>query len=87
MPMNDQVLISVVIPAYNQATYLARAIESALNQTYSHFEIIIVDDGSTDETRAVVERFGRLIRYVWQENQGLAGARNTGIRNARSNLI
>lgn len=85
--MKDEILASVVIPAYNQAAYLARAIASVLNQTYPHFEIIIVDDGSTDDTRSVVEEYGGRVRYIWQENQGLAGARNTGIRNARSHLI
>jgi glycosyltransferase involved in cell wall biosynthesis len=85
--MNDQILVSVVIPAYNQAAYLAHTIESVLSQTYPHFEIIVVDDGSTDDTRAVTERFGRFVRYIRQENQGLAGARNTGIQNARSQLI
>ena len=85
--MKDEILASVVIPAYNQAAYLARAIASVLNQTYRHFEIIIVDDGSTDDTRSVAEQFAQHVRYIWQENQGLAGARNTGIRNARSHLI
>ena len=85
--MKHETLVSVVIPAYNQAAYLARTIESVLNQTYRHFEIIVVDDGSTDDTRTVAERLGQFVRYIWQENQGLAGARNTGIRNARSHLI
>ncbi|MFB3903307.1 MAG: glycosyltransferase family 2 protein [Acidobacteriota bacterium] len=79
--------VSVVIPAFNQAGYLADAIQSVLAQTYSDYEIIVVDDGSTDETRAVVESQGPGIRYVWQENQGLAGARNTGIREARGRYV
>jgi glycosyltransferase involved in cell wall biosynthesis len=80
-------LASVIIPNYNNAHYLADAIQSVLDQTYCFFEIIVVDDGSTDESRAVVARFGDQIRYIWQENQGLAGARNTGIRAAQGEFI
>ena len=79
--------VSVVIPACNQAGYLTESIQSVLSQTYNDYEIIVVDDGSTDDTRAVVERMGGGIRYVWQENQGLAGARNTGIRAARGEYV
>ncbi len=79
--------VSVIIPAYNQAQYLGEAIQSVLHQRYSDYEIIVVDDGSTDNTREVAARFARQIRYIWQENKGLAGARNTGIRAARGELI
>jgi len=79
--------VSVIIPAWNQAQYLAESIRSVLAQTYDDYEIIVVDDGSTDETRAVVESFGNRIRYVWQENQGLADARNTGIGEARGEYV
>jgi glycosyltransferase involved in cell wall biosynthesis len=79
--------VSVVIPAYNQADYLAEAIASSLDQTYQDYEIIVVDDGSTDETPAVAQRFGSAVRYIRQENQGLAGARNTGIRHAVGEYI
>jgi len=76
--------VSVVIPAYNYARYLPEAIGSVLAQTYPDFEVIVVDDGSTDETRAVVQRFDDpRVRYVWQENQGLSAARNTGIRESK----
>jgi len=85
--MKKEVFVSVVIPAYNQSAYVAGAIESVLSQTYKDFEIIVVDDGSTDDTRAVVEDYSGQVRYIHQENQGLAGARNTGIHNARSSLI
>jgi glycosyltransferase involved in cell wall biosynthesis len=85
--MKEEVLVSVVIPAYNQDAYLATAIESVLHQTHQYFEIIVVDDGSTDNTPLVVDRFSEHVRYLRQENQGLAGARNTGIRNAVSKLI
>lgn len=79
--------VSIVIPAYNQADYLAEAIASSLEQTYQDYEIIVVDDGSTDETPTVAQRFSSTIRYIRQENQGLAGARNTGIRHAAGEYI
>lgn len=75
--------VSIVIPAYNQAHYLPDAIKSALAQTYRDFEIIVVDDGSTDETAQIAQVYGAQVRYIYQENQGLAGARNTGIRAAQ----
>ena len=72
--------VSVVIPAYNSALYLKDAIDSVIGQTYDDHEIIIVDDGSTDNTREVVANISDdRIRYVYEENQGLAAARNTGI--------
>lgn len=79
--------VSIIIPSYNKARYVAEAIQSALVQTYRSFEIIVVDDGSTDHTREVVARFGNQITYIWQENQGLAGARNTGLQASRGELI
>lgn len=79
--------ISVIIPAYNQARYLPMAIQSVLAQTYRDFEIIVVDDGSTDDTSVVAKGFGTIVRYVRQENRGLAGARNTGIRLARGQFL
>lgn len=79
--------VSIVIPAYNQAGYLPGAIRSVLNQTFQDFEIIVVDDGSTDETPEVMRSFGEAILPVSQENQGLAGARNTGLRLARASLV
>lgn len=74
-------LVSVAIPAYNQADYLREAIESAVAQTYRPLEIIVVDDGSTDHTRDVCLSFENKIRYIYQENDGTygAGARNRAI--------
>lgn len=80
-------MISVIVPNYNNAYYLGNAIQSILNQTFTDYEIIIVDDGSTDDSKNVVDTFGDRVRYIWQENQGLAGARNTGIRAATGDLI
>jgi glycosyltransferase involved in cell wall biosynthesis len=83
--------VSVIIPAYNASAYIAEALDSLLRQTYSDWEGIVIDDGSVDTTRAVVESFmpafeGRL-RYIYQPNRGLPAARNTGIRNASSEFI
>ncbi len=79
--------VSVVIPNYNQTRYLPGAIRSVLGQTRRPLEILVVDDGSTDDCRGVVAAFGDDVRYIFQSNQGLAGARNTGIRAARGSLI
>jgi glycosyltransferase involved in cell wall biosynthesis/ubiquinone/menaquinone biosynthesis C-methylase UbiE len=85
LPASD--LVSVVIPTYNYAHFLIATLESVLAQTYGHYEIIIVDDGSTDDTRQRLKPYWDRIRYVYQENQGLSAARNTGIREARGELI
>ena len=79
--------VSVIIPAYNQGNFLEYAIQSVLSQTYSNYEIIVVDDGSTDDTSTIAKLYGDKIHYYFQENKGLAGARNTGIRNARGIYI
>ena len=68
--------ISVIIPTYNCAHYLGQAIESALAQTYRDLEVIVLDDGSSDSTRQVAAKYGSSIHYIWQENRGLAAARN-----------
>lgn len=79
--------VSVIIPNFNNAHYVVSAIQSVLNQSYQDFEIIVVDDGSTDNSRETIAQFGTKVRYLWQANQGLAGARNTGIRAAQGELI
>lgn len=79
--------VSVVIPNYNQTTYLPAALESALAQQHRPLEVIVVDDGSSDDCREVVRRFGSAVKYIFQENQGLGGARNTGIDAARGDLV
>jgi glycosyltransferase involved in cell wall biosynthesis len=78
----------VVIPAYNYAHYVPQAIASVLEQTHTALELIIVDDGSTDETRAVVSAVkDSRLRYVWQQNAGLSASRNTGLREARHEFV
>ena len=85
--MSSEPPVSVVIPAYNQSRFLGEAIESALSQTLAGVEVIVVDDGSTDDTPRVARAFRDRIIYIRQSNQGLAGARNTGITAARAGLI
>ena len=80
-------LISVIIPTYNRARYVTRAIDSALAQTYKNYEIIVVNDGSTDNTREVLEPYFTKINYVYQDNQGVSSARNTGIQHATGEWI
>ena len=80
-------LVSVVMPAYNSARYIAEAIYSALQQDYPALEIIVVDDGSTDDTVNIVSRYGDKVRLLSQKNQGSAAARNLGIRQARGKYI
>lgn len=77
-------LVSVIIPTYNHAHYLPESIGSILAQSYRHFELIVVDDGSRDDTEAVVQRCNDgSIRYIRQLNRGLAAARNRGLTEAR----
>lgn len=78
---------SVVIPVYNGEAFVARAIESVLGQTWPAHEVIVVDDGSTDETAAVVLRFGERVRYVRQDNAGVSTARNRGAEMATGDWL
>ncbi|MCE9546725.1 MAG: glycosyltransferase family 2 protein [Planctomycetia bacterium] len=79
--------VSVIIPTYNRAPLIERAIHSALSQLQSGDEIIVVDDGSTDNTQAVVERISGPIRYVLTPNGGAGRARNVGLSHARGDLV
>ncbi len=83
-------LVSVVIPTYNRAYCLARTIDSALAQTHRNLEVIVIDDGSADGTRALVtSRYGGEARlhYIYQVNSGVCAARNAGFQVARGEYI
>jgi glycosyltransferase involved in cell wall biosynthesis len=81
-------VVSIVIPCYNQAHYLSDALHSVLGQTFTDWDVIIVNDGSTDNTAEIVSQFtDPRIRYIYQENQGLGGARNSGIQAAQGEMI
>jgi glycosyltransferase involved in cell wall biosynthesis len=79
--------VSVIIPTYNCAPSVGAAIESALRQTYQDFEIVVVDDGSEDNTEQIARRFGKKVAYVKQNQAGPAAARNYGIRISSSKYI
>lgn len=79
-------LVSVIIPCYNGARFLPEAIESVLGQTYLQFEIIVVDDGSTDNSGEIAVRYPS-VRYIRQENQGVAAARNRGLRESKGSYL
>ncbi len=80
-------MVSVIIPTYNRAGLVVQAIDSVLAQTCQEFEIIVVDDGSTDNTREVVAAYGDKVRYVYQDNAGVYAARNHGIRLSKGSFI
>jgi glycosyltransferase involved in cell wall biosynthesis len=85
--MSNQPAVSVIIPTFNRANFVRQAIESVLQQRFQDYELIVVDDGSTDDTRAVVESLGPRVRYLYQSNRGAAAARNFGVRHAGSPWI
>lgn len=84
---NDSPLISVIIPTYNRRGYIVESVESVLRQSFSDFEILVVDDGSIDGTEEAVRPYADRIRYLRQENRGAAAARNRGIREALGRYI
>lgn len=79
--------VSVIIPLYNQKLFIGEAIESILNQTYNNCEIIVVNDGSTDDPLPALEKYGKHIILINQDNKGLSGARNSGIKCASGKYI
>jgi glycosyltransferase involved in cell wall biosynthesis len=80
--------VSVIIPIYNVATVVAETLKSVLAQTYTDFEVLIIDDGSTDDSVAICQEFqDERFRMIHQQNRGLAGARNTGIRHAQGDYL
>src|ERR1700724_2695159 len=80
-------LFSVIIPCFNRADLMVKAIESALNQEISDYDMIVVDDGSMDETQQILNQYGNRLRTLRQDNQGVGGARNTGINQASGSYI
>jgi glycosyltransferase involved in cell wall biosynthesis len=79
-------LVTIIIPCYKQAHFLDQSIESVFAQSYKNIEVIVIDDGSPDNTAEVASRYSG-VRYIRQENQGLSGARNTGIRSSKGDYI
>jgi len=79
--------VSIIIPTYNRVSWLKGAIDSVLRQSYQDFELIIVDDGSTDDTKKIVTNYGNRVKYIYQPNRGPSAARNSGIEKAQADLI
>jgi glycosyltransferase involved in cell wall biosynthesis len=79
--------VTVICPTYNAAAFIEPTIQSVLHQTYRDFEFIVVDDGSTDHTKQVIEKYANKIRYVYKENGGQSSSRNAGIRIAQGKYI
>ena len=80
-------VVSIIIPTYNYGIYLSTAIQSCLNQTYKPIEIIIVDDGSTDDTKDIVKKFDDRVIYFYQKNSGVSAARNKGLELAKGDYL
>lgn len=87
--MNSYPLVSIIIPVYNSERYIKEAVESALRQTYKNIEVIVIDDGSTDNTRKILEPYikNKSIIYLYQENKGVAASRNKGILESTGSYI
>ncbi|NLR92501.1 glycosyltransferase family 2 protein [Flammeovirga agarivorans] len=86
--MNNSPFFSIIIPCYNRANFIKKTLESVLIQDFNNFEIIIVDDGSFDNTKEIIDSFGdSKLRYYWKENEERGEARNFGIRKAKGKYI
>lgn len=86
--MND--LISIIVPIYNMENFLAKSLDSILNQTYEEFELLLIDDGSTDSSSSICDSYANndeRIKVVHQSNKGISGARNTGLKIAKGKYI
>src|SRR5690606_24934270 len=86
--MNNN-LVSIIMPAYNATTYIADAIESVLHQTHPHWELLIINDGSKDNTEEIIKPFlsDSRIQYFKQENKGVSAARNVGLKNMKGDYF
>jgi glycosyltransferase involved in cell wall biosynthesis len=80
-------LVSVVIPTYNRSTFVTKAVDSVLHQIFTDYELIVVDDGSTDNTKDTLTKYGDKITYICQTNSGVSAARNAGITRARGKWL
>ena len=88
--MNREKMISIIVPAYQAASYISVCIQSVLQQTWKDFELILVDDGSTDQTREICDRFLKSdsrIRRLVQDHKGVSAARNAGMREAKGEYL
>lgn len=80
--------VSIIIPTYNRASFISESIISVLNQSFDDLEIIIIDDGSIDNTSEIINKFSdKRIKYFYQSNRGIGAARNEGIRKAQGEYI
>ena len=87
---NGNIDISIIVPIYNAEKYLSRCIDSIRRQSYNNYEVILINDGSTDDSEKIClayEREDSRVRYIRQENAGVAAARNYGIKNARGKYV
>jgi glycosyltransferase involved in cell wall biosynthesis len=84
--ISNNPLVSVIIPTYNRGQVIKESIESAIQQTYKNMEIIVVDDGSSDDTKAICEKYPK-IKYIFQENSGASSARNNALTHASGDYI
>jgi len=88
MPNKNNILFSIIIPTFNRAYIIETAIKSVINQSYTNWELIIIDDGSTDNTKEIVARFEeKRINYIYTKNNGRSNARNLGIERAKGDYI
>lgn len=79
--------VTVLVPTFNNGRYIREALDSVLNQSYRDFEVIVIDDGSTDDTAQVLSGYGERVRYILQDNRGVSAARNNGMRMARGRYV
>lgn len=91
MNSKEMIKVSVLIPTFNNKKFLAKTLESVLSQTFRNFEIIVVDDGSSDQTDILIKKFQgdypNIIKYIYQNNQGVSIARNTAISNSKGEYV
>jgi glycosyltransferase involved in cell wall biosynthesis len=80
-------LVTVILPTHNCRDYICETIDSVLKQSYKNIEIVVIDDGSTDDTKRLLEQYGERITYYYQEQQGVSAARNFGLKQARGVLV